>query len=320
MLKPISLNVRARLMLLVMAIGVVTAVGSLVTGLGTAGAATSVTARNGMIFYDVGSGARGSAIFAVNPNRSRSHRVAGRAWEPSVSADGRLVAFLDVRSEGLAIMNADGSHRHSVRYSSGPFSVESPALSPDGEQIVFIGNGGGLWEVNTDGSKIQELASLHNGATSPVFSPTGKTILFTEYSKRTGRFLGLFLVNSDGTKVRAVPNGRRASDGSFSPNGKLLVFEGPHNSIYRMRLDGSKLRRLTHPPKTGKGGGPAPFDQMPKFSPDGTQIVFKRSAGNLPGGGWSGPHGLFIMNANGSHLHLLTSNPDAEHPFWSSHR
>jgi Tol biopolymer transport system component len=72
-----------------------------------------------------------------------------------------------------------------------------------------------------------------------------------------------------------------------------------------MKLNGSHLRRLTHPPTKGKGGGPAPADDTPRFSPDGRKIVFIRASGNLPGGGWSGPHGVFTINPNGSHLRQL---------------
>jgi Tol biopolymer transport system component len=62
-----------------------------------------------------------------------------------------------------------------------------------------------------------------------------------------------------------------SSDPSFSPDGKLIVFEREGKSDYRqiwvMDADGTDKRQLTHPRH---------YDGSPAWSPDGTKIVFER--------------------------------------------
>jgi Tol biopolymer transport system component len=265
--------------------------------------------RNGLIFFDR-TGVKRGDIFAIGPNGSGLHRLVRNGLQPSVSADGRLVVFQGESSRGyvggysLAVVGTDGSHRRVIPTQSE--IPDSPSFSPDSTEIVFDDSARTIWAVNTDGSQLRRLVSVRKvGLLAPVFSPNGRAILFTEYSQSTGKTKGLFLMDPDGTHVRAVPHTRKASAGSFSTDSKTIVFAGGHDSIYRMRLNGSHLRRLTHPPTKGKGGGPAPSDEGPRFSPDGRKIVFIRASGNLPGGGWSGPHGVFVINANGSHLRQL---------------
>jgi Tol biopolymer transport system component len=246
----------------------------------------------------------------MRPDGSELHRFVRNGLQPSVSADGRLVVFQGESARGfvggyhLAVVSADGSQRLVIPTQSQ--TPDSPSFSPDSTEIVFDDGSGSIWAVNTDGSHLRRLVSLHKvGVLAPVFSPNGQAILFSEYNRRTGSSRGLFLMNPDGTQVRAVPHTAGVGGGSFSPDGKTIVFSGAHASVYRMTLAGSHLRRLTHPPTRGNGGGPAPGDDGPRFSPDGSKIVFIRASGNLPGGGWSGPHGVFVINANGSHLRQL---------------
>jgi eukaryotic-like serine/threonine-protein kinase len=300
---------------------VVTGVGALMLwgALLPAGAATGAHARNGLIFFDR-TGARRGEIFAIRANGRGLHRLVRNGLDPSISPDGRVVVFQGESSRGfvggyqLAVVRADGSHRRVIPTRSE--SPEFPSFSPDGTEIVFGDGAGSIWAVNADGAQLRRLVSVHKVVLSaPTFSRDGRTILCAEFSRSTGRSKGLFLMNPDGTGIRAVPHTQTGGDGSFSPDSRTIVFAGPHSSIYRMRLNGSHLRRLTHPPKRGKGGGPAPSDGQPKFSPDGAKIVFIRSSGNLPGGGWSGPHGVYVMNANGSHLHQIKDGAWSD-PAW----
>lgn len=61
----------------------------------------------------------------------------------------------------------------------------------------------------------------------------------------------------------------------FSPDGKMLTFAGiwnddpPEWDVFRCRIDGSSLTRLTGPNGLR--------DEDPKFSPDGSQIVYKHN-------------------------------------------
>lgn len=281
------------------------------------GAAAGVRVRNGLIFFDKTSVA---GIWSIRPDGSGLKRVTVNGFEPWVSADGTEVAFVTQRL-GLALMNADGSNRRVVPTPLNIVTpkgkqihkivlVEDPSFSPDGKEVIFDDTAGGLWAVNTDGSNLRNLLFFHDSeggfVTRPVFSPDGTKILFTGsgLSSNSPRFNALFLMNSDGTHVRAVPHTAYGDVGSFSRDGKSIVF-ALNFHIWRIASDGSHRQKLTAPKYPL-------LDRFPAFSPDGTKIVFFRH----PNGNFSGPHGLFVVNADGSHVHKLPHASSGEYSAW----
>jgi TolB protein len=112
---------------------------------------------------------------------------------------------------------------------------------------------------------------------------------------------GIFTVAPSGKDVTRVTTGDD-DDPGFSPNGKWIVFtrfEGKRG-LYRIKADGSHLKRLT----TNRS------DDNAAFSPDGKRIVFVRGERMLLKRGTEpvGPD-IWVMRADGSHEHALTSNP-----------
>jgi Tol biopolymer transport system component len=90
-----------------------------------------------------------------------------------------------------------------------------------------------------------------------------------------------------------------------STNGAKIVFgssrlSGNHD-IYVMDVDGNNQTRLTTN---------AAYDDQPKWSPDGTRILFMSDR--------DGNFEIYLMNANGSSQTRLTNNPAADgFPAWS---
>jgi tol-pal system beta propeller repeat protein TolB len=101
----------------------------------------------------------------------------------------------------------------------------------------------------------------------------------------------------------AVRVGPRATTGESFPggNGRIaFVQEGPQRGIYTIDASGSNLTRLTR----GE-------DYRPRWSPDGTRIVFQRfSPGSIRSD-------VFVMNADGSGLQPLTQLGTTFQPAWS---
>ena len=84
----------------------------------------------------------------------------------------------------------------------------------------------------------------------------------------------------------------------YNANGKI-VFASARNGnqeIFTMNSDGSQVVRLTNS---------AAVDSLPKFSPDGTKIVFDSQIG-------TGNRQLFTMNYDGTNLAPLTNLPNTE--------
>ena len=138
--------------------------------------------------------------------------------------------------------------------------------------------------------------------------------------------MDIFIARRDGSNLRRVTSALGYdAEGSFSPDGKLIVFcslrdayptnklsaaELKHfqtdpawfGEIYLMNADGSNVRRLTHTP--GYDGGPF-------FSPDGRRIVWRRF--NVEGD----KADIFTMNVDGSDQRQLTHFQTMSWaPFW----
>lgn len=149
-----------------------------------------------------------------------------------------------------------------------------------------------------------------------AFAPGGSRAAFPGangdivFARHTGPILvptkdpppgGIFTVAPNGKDVTRVTNGDD-DDPAFSPNGKWIVFTRFQSKpgLYRIKADGSHLKRLT------KGRS----DDNAAYSPDGKQIVFARGERLLTKGGGmpTGPD-IWVMRADGSHEHALTSDP-----------
>jgi Tol biopolymer transport system component len=110
----------------------------------------------------------------------------------NVSADGRRIVFramVPTADGGAAreihVMDGDGGNRH--RLDVGPGFATMPALSPDGEWVVYAttraGRGVKLWIQPVDGGDGRllepERADIPDVSMHPRFSPDGQWVVFT---------------------------------------------------------------------------------------------------------------------------------------------
>jgi serine/threonine protein kinase/Tol biopolymer transport system component len=115
-------------------------------------------------------------------NGLRITRQTGQAQTPSVSPDGKEIAYLsDSGGHGnVWIAKIDGSGVRQITFERDPAVVIGiPIWSPAGDRIVFILNRAGAnseWLVNSDGSGLRELVG--NGAASATWSADGRWVYF----------------------------------------------------------------------------------------------------------------------------------------------
>jgi TolB protein len=173
---------------------------------------------------------------------------------------------------------------------------------------------GAIFVANRDGTGERQLTSAPGkaGDDYPDMAPDGSFVAFQRCGKNT---CGVYVVNIDGSGLRRVDDGcpqlpPKCSDNSYpaiSPDGKQIAFNRAfgriredqidRSGIYRMRIDGSHIRKVSLPAtRTAEDGDP-------QWSPDGKQIVFVRhNVTARP----AGQQAVFVIGANGKGLRRVT--------------
>jgi Tol biopolymer transport system component len=131
----------------------------------------------------------------------------------------------------------------------------------------------GLFIAARDGSGERPLLSNADVDYDPVWSPDGRSIVFT--SDREGS-AELFRVNADGSELERLTNDPAYDDqAAFSPDGKELVFVSTRSSgaptLWILDAASKRTRQLT----SGAGG-----DFRPAWSPDARWIAFSSGRGH----------------------------------------
>jgi len=175
-----------------------------------------------------------------------------------------------------------------------------PALSPDGQTVVFISDQAGQPDVFsillTGGQPINLTQTPSAQEDTPIFSPDGTTIAFA--SDRTGDW-NIYLMDGDGTNVRPALSGYAGTDEvypSFTPNGLGSVFSsnraGGNWDIYAAPIGSSEWTRLATDPAA---------DRFPTLSADGRTIAFRSER--------DGNSEIYLMDTDGSNLRRVTDDP-----------
>jgi len=213
--------------------------------------------ENGFIVFDTGAQ---RTINRVSPGSS-TVTVLGDGVYPSVSPNGKKIAYMSGDALSLYVMNIDGSNP--VLLDSGQ-QVFNPAWLPDGSQVVYgrlnPNSEIELWAVNPDGSgkALKRNLGPYTASIDPLFlawSPSGNSYTFL------GR-QGLAIADDVNPAVNTL-----AKDGigsSWAPDGGSILVSGWNGIQFEINPDGSNRRSVP----------PGDVPQSPSaISPDGKFIA-----------------------------------------------
>lgn len=186
-----------------------------------------------------------------------------------------------------------------IRLTLDPSNETQPALSPDGQAVVFISDRAGqpdvFWVASTGGQPVTLTQTPSAQEDTPVFSPDGSRIAFA--SNRTGDW-DIYLIDSDGGNLQWAA-GYTSTDElhpAFTPDSLSLLFSsnraGGNWDIYTATIGSGVWTRLTTDPAA---------DRFPTVSADGATIAFRSER--------DGNSEIYLMGADGSNQRRVTNHP-----------
>ncbi|HEX6666257.1 MAG TPA: hypothetical protein VF081_06650 [Solirubrobacterales bacterium] len=140
---------------------------------------------------------------------------------------------------------------------------------------------------------------------SPAVAADGK-VAFTRYGGTAGSS-GVFVAPSPGAPPSQLTAGYGNYTPDFSPDSSKLIFSHEGKEFGVIGVGGGAITLIPMPPKPP---GTFEYVELPRFSPDGTQIAFFKSR-YQPSVGEE--NGVFVMASNGVGPHRITSGFD---PTW----
>jgi Tol biopolymer transport system component len=220
---------------------------------------------------------------------------------PAYSSDGKMITYAasdeGLQSSHIFTTKLDGTKSKQLTRDTQVFD-RLPVYSPNDSQIAFARShnhrpyslGGWTWDdwdiyvMNADGSNVNRLT--HNnyyGISGVVFSPGGKSILFSADNNRSASDLStnVFEIPVDGSDSpkAGVPQPTSkgkyaawASEPDFSPDGKTIVVISDRKSSYQydlMLIDVDSANT-----KTLNATTVSRYNQHPVFAHDGERVLF----------------------------------------------
>lgn len=260
-------------------------------------------------------------LYTIKPDSSDETRLTTGSL-PQWSPDSRVVTF--TREKNVYRINADGSgETEIIVLPERTNDTITYKWSPDSQKIAYVMNGR-LSVMNADGTAILWVSPPFNRMENFVWSPdsqrilglfggdfhlidlnSGTTQLFIASRANESRAINRFFASAfawlNDTQIRGVNRALEAGQAirqQYKP-AQPLYFADSIKPLAVYRFDGESVERLVAPHTDGE---PEMTSTSANWSPDGTQIAVSYHNGETR------TDELYLLNADGSNLRLLTPN------------
>ena len=199
-----------------------------------------------------------------------------------------------VTSADIFTINSDGTGVTNL--TDRPVRDLYPRFSSDGTKICFSSFFNSpkaeIYTMNVDGTDKTRVTNFELHDVECSWSPDGTKIVF-QRNMGDGANDGIYVINVDGTGEMNLSNSPNTNDHDpdLSPDGSKIVFmrhDGSKGEIFVMNSDGTNKQNISNQPGT---------DDKPEWSPDGTEILFRKEGR------------IWIMDADGTNKHEFGGNP-----------
>lgn len=182
---------------------------------------------------------------------------------------------------------------------------DSPALSPNGANLLFTGSAHGIttvWLADGGGSNAKTLVNWQGSIQKDAdWSPSGVDIVLS--SDRGSTSFNIWLVSASGANARQLTsNSGNNTQPRYSPDGNWIVFLSNRTGkreLWYMRADGSEQKAI---------GLQSLYVSSPSWSPDGLSIVYSGCTRPPSGGALTeGVCNLYVTKLDASVTTKITS-------------
>jgi TolB protein len=235
-------------------------------------------------YFHIDTSSSTTGIFLIDTNGTNKRQlVSGYCGSPDFSSDGNWVVFHSGQIYKIKI-NGDSL----TQLTNGENSFY-PALSSNGEQIIYDYSNGSINKINFTGENLRILCVCGRMAN---WSPNNKNIVLISYANNYTPSEIYYMDSSGNNLTRITYNNNWDRYPKISPDGTNILFTQQREAsvnfqLFTVNIDGSGIQRITD--TQGYSGD---------YSPDGQKIVYCDSS---PGNGR-----LWIMNKDGTNKRQLT--------------
>ena len=196
-------------------------------------------------------------------------------------------------------------------WTGGSVLTANAAVASASIPIAYDGSGNGPVEVvSLDGSNAHQVGPAT--ASLPDWKPDGSALAMD-----TGAATGGAVIRADGSSTEQLP--ALGNNPTFSPDGTQLVYwtsQAPNKELISIaNADGTNAHVVWD---DTKGILSAELGFLPRWAPDSSAIVFNTfPAGCISCLETGSPNQVWIVNADGTGLHLVANADGIEHVAWS---